>query len=256
MHRASQGDMLRIVDTLPPEPEESLQRAIPDSILPKHQEHWVVHVMHGPYCEEFLSPEDIAMFYDTDWEVSHNAARGGIRLIGPRPKWARTSGGEGGSHPSNVIEYGYPIGGINFTGDEPVIFPVDCPDFGGFVCPFTVVKADYWKVGQLRAGNSVKFVAVSLEDALWSRKANEAFVDNIVKWLASGSFDTVQSLNAAPILEAPSSVQPAVIRLSEATPSRPRIAYRQAGDDYLLVDYGTHKQTSRMHPTPTPVTDF
>lgn len=241
MHRASQGDMLRIVDTLPPEPEESLPRAIPDRVLPKHQEHWVVHVMHGPYCEEFLSPEDIAMFYGTDWEVSHNAARGGIRLIGPRPKWARTSGGEGGSHPSNVIEYGYPIGGINFTGDEPVIFPVDCPDFGGFVCPFTVVKADYWKVGQLRAGNTVKFVAVSLEDALWSRKANEAFVDNIVKWLASGSYDTVQSLNATPILEAPSSVQPAVIRLSEATPSRPRIAYRQAGDDYLLVDYGTHR---------------
>ncbi|KAH8787811.1 putative urea amidolyase [Diaporthe sp. PMI_573] len=232
------GDILRIVDTLPPEPEASHPMAIPDSILPKHQEHWVVHVMHGPYCEEYLSPGDIEMFYSTHWEVSHNAARGGIRLIGPRPQWARTSGGEGGSHPSNVIEYGYPIGGINFTGDEPVIFPNDCPDFGGFVCPFTVVKADYWKVGQLRAGNTVKFVAVSLEDALWSRKANEAFVDNIVKWLASGSFETVQSLDATPILEAPSSVRPAVIRLSDATPSRPQIAYRQSGDDYLLVDYG------------------
>ncbi|KAG6354234.1 hypothetical protein INS49_004838 [Diaporthe citri] len=211
---------------------------IPDSILPKHQEHWVVHVMHGPYCEGFLSPEDIEMFYNTNWEVSHNAARGGIRLIGPRPRWARTSGGEGGSHPSNVIEYGYPIGGVNFTGDEPVIFPNDCPDFGGFVCPFTVVKADYWKVGQLRAGNTVKFVAVSLEDALWSRKANEAFVDSIAKWLASGSYEAVQRLDATPILEAPSSVQPAVIRLTEATPSRPRIAYRQGGDDYLMLDYG------------------
>lgn len=232
------GDILRIVDTLPPEPDPSLPMEIPGSILPTHQEHWVVHVMHGPYCEGFLSPEDIEMFYNTNWEVSHNAARGGIRLIGPRPKWARTSGGEGGSHPSNVIEYGYPIGGINFTGDEPVIFPNDCPDFGGFVCPFTVVKADYWKVGQLRAGNTVKFVAVSLEDALCSRKANEAFVDKIAKGLASGSFETVQRLDATPILEAPSSVQPAVIRLAEATLSRPRIAYLQGGDDYLMVDYG------------------
>lgn len=230
--------MLRIVDKLPPEPEASHPVAIPESILPKHEEHWVLHVMHGPYCEEYLSSEDIKMFYNTDWEVSHNAARGGIRLIGPRPKWARTSGGEGGSHPSNVIEYGYPIGGINFTGDEPVIFPNDCPDFGGFVCPFTVVKADYWKVGQLRAGNTVKFVAVSLEDALWSRKANEAFVDNISKWLDSGSFEAVQRLDATPILKAPSSVRPAVIRFSEETMSRPRISYRQGGDDYLLVDYG------------------
>lgn len=239
--------MLRIVDTLPPEPEINLPRAIPETILPKHEEHWVLRVMHGPYCEEYLSPDDIDMFYKTDWEVSHNAARGGIRLIGPRPKWARTSGGEGGSHPSNVIEYGYPIGGVNFTGDEPVIFPNDCPDFGGFVCPFTVVKADYWKVGQLRAGNTVKFVAVSLEDALWSRKENEAFVGNVTKWLASGSFETVQSINAAPLIEAPSSIQPAVIRLSEATSSRPRIAYRQGGDDYLLVDYGiSHKSESHI----------
>ncbi|KAI3393143.1 hypothetical protein diail_4667 [Diaporthe ilicicola] len=232
------GDLLRIVDTLPPEPDSSHSWAIPENILPKHQEQWVLHVMHGPYCEEYLSTEDIEMFYNTDWEVSHNAARGGIRLIGPRPKWARTSGGEGGSHPSNVIEYGYPLGGVNFTGDEPVIFPNDCPDFGGFVCPFTVVKADYWKVGQLRAGNTVKFVAVSLEDALWARKTNEAFVDNIIQWLASGSFDTVQSLDATPILTAPASVQPAIIKVLEATPIRPRIAYRQGGDDYLLVDYG------------------
>lgn len=245
--------MLRIVDKLPPEPEPGRPMAIPESVLPKHQEHWVLHVMHGPYCEEYLSPEDIDMFYSTHWEVSHNSARGGIRLIGPRPKWARTSGGEGGSHPSNVIEYGYPIGGINFTGDEPVIFPNDCPDFGGFVCPFTVVKADYWKVGQLRAGNTVKFVAVSLEDALWSRKANEAFVDNIVKWLGSGSFEAVQSLDATPILKAPSSVRPAIIRLSEATHDRPRIAYRQGGDDYLLVDYG--ELIIQRHP-PTPSTSI
>lgn len=238
------------MDAVPPEPDASLPRAIPGTILPKHEEHWVLHVMHGPYCEDYLSLEDIEIFYKTDWEVSHNAARGGIRLIGPRPKWARASGGEGGSHPSNVIEYGYPIGGINFTGDEPVIFPNDCPDFGGFVCPFTVVKADYWKVGQLRAGNKVKFVAVSLEDALWSRKVNEVFVDNIVKWLASGSYETVQRLDATPILEAPSSVQPAIIRLYEETDSRPRIAYRQGGDDYLLVDYGkmSNKCTKHLRP--------
>jgi urea carboxylase len=234
----SQGDMLRIADTLPPEPEASHPTAIPESIWPKHDEHWVLHVMHGPYCEGYLSPEDIDMFYSTYWEVSHNSARGGIRLVGPRPKWARTSGGEGGSHPSNVIEYGYPIGGVNFTGDEPVIFPNDGPDFGGFVCPFTVVKADYWKVGQLRAGNTVKFVAASLEDALRFRRENTAFVDNIVTWLATGSSEPLQSLDATSALEAPSSVQPAVIKLSEATPSRPQIAYRQGGDDYLLIDYG------------------
>lgn len=40
----------------------------------------------------------------------------GIRLQGPRPKFARPDGGEGGSHPSNVHDHVYAIGTINFTG--------------------------------------------------------------------------------------------------------------------------------------------
>jgi hypothetical protein len=74
----------------------------------------------------------IDMLYDTTWAISHNAARGGIRLIGPKPKWARSDGGEGGAHPSNVIEYGYPVGTPNWTGDNPCLLPLDCPDFGAF----------------------------------------------------------------------------------------------------------------------------
>lgn len=43
----------------------------------------------------------------------------GIRLQGPRPKFARPDGGEGGSHPSNVHDHVYAIGTINFTGKLP-----------------------------------------------------------------------------------------------------------------------------------------
>ena len=44
----------------------------------------------------------------------------GVRLEGPAPKWARTDGGEGGSHPSNVHDHVYALGTINFTGNHPV----------------------------------------------------------------------------------------------------------------------------------------
>jgi urea carboxylase len=37
-------------------------------------------------------------------------------MEGPRPKFARTDGGEGGSHPSNVHDHVYAIGTINYTG--------------------------------------------------------------------------------------------------------------------------------------------
>ena len=108
--------------------------------------------MPGPYDEGYFLPEYIEVLHSTGWKISHNAARGGIRLIGPKPKWARKDGGEGSAHPSNVIEYGYPIGTLNWTGDDPCLFPIDRPDLGGFVLSTTIIKADYWRLGQMKAG--------------------------------------------------------------------------------------------------------
>lgn len=232
------GDLLKIIDEIPEGLRKSSGVSIPLSLRPTYSEEWEMQVMHGPYCEGYLAPEDIGMFYATSWEVSHNAARGGIRLIGPRPKWARSDGGDGGSHPSNVIEYGYPMGGVNFTGDEPVIFPADCPDFGGFVVPFTVVKADHWKLGQLRAGNQVKFRPIDLEAALEQRRFINTYIQNISEALLSGTFDQVKSLQDLPTALKSSAPQSGIIKVLEATPTRPKVSYCQGGDDYLLVDYG------------------
>ncbi|KAK7990729.1 urea carboxylase [Apiospora arundinis] len=249
------GDLLSIVDTLPPNLLGSANTdslvSIPETLMPNYaHDCWELQVMHGPYCEDYMAQEDLDMFYSTTWEISHNAARGGIRLIGPRPKWARADGGDGGAHPSNVIEYGYPMGGINFTGDEPVILPNDCPDFGGFVCPFTIVKADYWKIGQLRSGDKVKFRPVSLDEAIRARKAQEAFISTVAKHLdTSGEVPNGRGLSTVinPLVNhAPqdrttgtnTSPETALIKVLKETATRPRVAYRQGGDDYLLIDYG------------------
>ena len=97
---------------------------IPKELRPTYSNHWDILAMPGPHDVGYLTNEDIQMVYDTTWKVSHNAARSGIRLIGPVPKWARADGGDGGAHPSNVIEYGYPLATLNWTGDDPCIFPV------------------------------------------------------------------------------------------------------------------------------------
>jgi urea carboxylase len=44
-----------------------------------------------------------------------------VRLIGPKPVWARDSGGEAGLHPSNIHDNPYAVGAVDFTGDMPVI---------------------------------------------------------------------------------------------------------------------------------------
>ncbi len=77
--------------------------------------------------------------------------RTGVRLVGPKPEWARKDGGEAGLPPSNIHDNPYAIGAVDFTGDMPIILGPDGPSLGGFVRPFTVIAADRWKIGQLVA---------------------------------------------------------------------------------------------------------
>ena len=102
---------------------------------------------------------------DAEWTVHYHSSRTGVRLIGPRPKWARPDGGDAGLHPSNVHDNAYAFGTIDFTGDMPVVLGPDGPSLGGFACPATVIEADRWKLGQLAAGDRVRLRAVTEDDA-------------------------------------------------------------------------------------------
>ncbi|KAF9884998.1 hypothetical protein FE257_000821 [Aspergillus nanangensis] len=213
--------------------------SIPESARPQYTAHWDVQVMGGPYEEGYLTPDDIDMIYSYNWKVSHNAARGGIRLIGPRPQWARPDGGDGGSHPSNVIEWGYPLGGLNWTGDEPVLFPVDCPNFGGFICSLTVISADLWKIGQLQPGSTLTFHRVSLTTALDSRRQVDNYLTSLGQAIISQDFVNVTAIGG--VLDRYTGsrcTDPAIVRRLDASDGTPSVTYRQGGDNYLLVEYG------------------
>lgn len=237
-----QGRALKAGDFLSLTPLDSLpvvQATVPESARPQYSGHWDIAVMGGPFEEGYLQPADSEMLYSSKWKVSHNAARGGVRLIGPRPKWARSDGGEGGSHPSNMIEYGYPIGGLNWTGDEPVILPMDGPDFGGFACSLTVIEAELWKVGQLKPGDTLQFHRISLEDALDMKRHNIKYVQDVASSTKLQHFDGIIPPSAEFSDMMPTKcVDPAVVRYLEESAARPRVTYRQGGDNYLLIEYG------------------
>lgn len=125
-----------------------------------------LRVIYGPHgAPEYFTDRYMQTFLATDWEVHFNSSRTGVRLIGPKPEWVRESGGEAGLHPSNIHDNPYAIGAVDFTGDMPVILGPDGPSLGGFVCPVTIIEADLWQLGQLKAGDKVRFVPVSLETA-------------------------------------------------------------------------------------------
>lgn len=147
---------------------------------PVYGEVWELATLLGPHgAPDYFVEDDVKLFFSTEWEVSLNSSRLGYRLEGPKVKFARASGGEGGSHPSNLIDYSYGIGTVNFTGTTPVILTADGPSLGGFVCMATVASADMWKVAQAKPGDKVRFVEVSLEQAEALRDRQEAWLAGI-----------------------------------------------------------------------------
>ncbi|WP_329246377.1 5-oxoprolinase/urea amidolyase family protein [Streptomyces sp. NBC_01478] len=125
---------------------------------------WEVAAVEGPHAApEFFTEDDIHDFYAADWKVHFNSARTGVRLVGPKPRWARTDGGEAGLHPSNIHDTPYSVGAVDYTGDMPVLLGPDGPSLGGFVCPATVISQERWKLGQFRPGDTVRFVPVNVD---------------------------------------------------------------------------------------------
>ncbi|MFJ3774846.1 5-oxoprolinase/urea amidolyase family protein [Streptomyces sp. NPDC090075] len=133
---------------------------------PRFTSAWNLAAVEGPHAApEFFTEDDIRDFYAAEWKVHFNSARTGVRLVGPKPRWARTDGGEAGLHPSNIHDTPYSVGAVDYTGDMPVLLGPDGPSLGGFVCPATVLSGERWKLGQLRPGDTVRFAPVDITGA-------------------------------------------------------------------------------------------
>src|SRR5262249_1379006 len=188
---------------------------------------------HG--APEFFTPEDIEVLFATEWRVHYNSSRTGVRLIGPKPAWARRDGGEAGLHPSNIHDTAYAIGTVDYTGDMPVILGPDGPSLGGFVCPATIVGAELWKMGQLKAGDRVCFRPVTLDEA----RALLAAQHSVLATLATRDSAEARPRRATfPLTINNTDGAGAILRQTPADGERPALTIRQDGDANVLVEYG------------------
>ncbi|KAI1759909.1 AHS2-domain-containing protein [Hypoxylon sp. FL1150] len=202
-----------------------------------------IYVMHGPHdSDDYITASGRHTIYSSDWAVDYNCNRTGIRLVGPQIEWARAHGGGGGSHPSNVVEYPYPSpGGINWTGDSPVIFPQDAPGLGGFLCSSTVVSADMWKLGRLKPGDKVKLTPISCASACDLAKRKEEFVELVAEHIATGTLKNSNPLELFHIKEEKSETDAILARLEPSSPGGPVLIIRQGGDRFVVVDISSQK---------------
>jgi urea carboxylase len=215
------GRALRVGDVLHPLAEDDPSGAPPALVpvaedLPVLATEWEIAVVPGPHAApEFFPVDDVATFSRTEWEVHYNSARTGVRLVGPRPAWARSDGGDAGLHPSNIHDTPYSVGAVNFTGDLPILLGPDGPSLGGFVCPATVTSGERWKLGQLRPGDTVRFVATrAIGIGALVHEAGHPDLSGVLERRPEG-----------------------------ATPA---VTYRANGDDNLLVEYGAMELSLSM----------
>ena len=210
------GDVLRLfpecAPTAPPPP--------PPGPPPVYTNAWRVGVLEGPHSVGFMESADFVL--DVPLRVHYNSNRLGVRLEGsPAPAWVRADGGDAGLHPSNVLDTVYSHNAVNITGELPVFLGVDGPSLGGFVCPIVVCRAEAWKLGQVRPGDSVEFYRVARADALAARARLEA------------------SPQDATLPRAREREDPVLMRLeSKDGAAEKRVLARLAGEDAVLVEFG------------------
>ena len=214
------GDFLSLPTFIQAQPLASLNEHV---VTPVTND-WTLRVMYGPHgAPDFFTKDDIKTIHAHQWKIHYNSSRTGIRLIGPKPDWARETGGEAGLHPSNIHDNAYAFGTVDFTGDMPVILGPDGPSLGGFVCPFTVISADLWKLGQLKAGDSLRFEVVDNINAQLIETAQNSQLASLER--VECNYQTCEP--SSPIIDT-----------LVTDDGEPDLVFRQAGDKFLLAEYG------------------
>ncbi|WP_457349892.1 5-oxoprolinase subunit C family protein [Roseateles sp. P5_D6] len=124
-----------------------------------------VRVLPGPEHEDFSATAREA-FWAADWKLTPQSNRMGYRFAGPELR--REHGAELASHGvlPGVIQV--PPSG------QPIVLLADAQTTGGYPKIGVVIRADLWKLGQLRLGATLRFTPCTTDEALAALRESQA----------------------------------------------------------------------------------
>lgn len=233
------GDILDLALESGPSAGEEDNLTLPVEARPVHPHEWTLAALPGPHADaSYLHLDDLATLYSTTYTVSPDSNRLGLRLSGLKPlKYAPGAGG--GGHGSNVTDHGYANGMINMNGDLPVLFAADAPDCGGLACPITLVECEQWKTGQLKAGDTFKFV-VPGEGELARQAGRQAdWLEGVRGFVQGGAAPGAFPLDLEVDRSPPSD---GVLHKVEGDVDSPSFKFLQAGDGAILIEVGDQNE--------------
>jgi biotin-dependent carboxylase-like uncharacterized protein len=133
-----------------------------------------IRVIPGPQREMFTD-DAFATFASSDYTVTQEADRMGLRLAGPALKHVAGA---------DIISDAVMPGAVQVPGDgRPIVLLADCQSVGGYAKIATVIAADLPRLGRLLPGNTLRFAAVDVETALAALRAQESWLAETIAGL-------------------------------------------------------------------------
>jgi|GEM_PF-4875128 len=215
-------------------------RAADPELIPRYCSDWEICVLDGPHgAPEFVSEQALKALLDNACIVAANTVRydsaedsgspGQLLLQSPllRSPSPQVEPDELRDRPTASV---YAVGAICAAKDGVELITRDTPVCHGSRSPLTIARADLWKLGQLNSGDTVRFVRISQRIARQLFQRQEDIIDSLQN-------QPSVELSTADLLPLNDESATVIARLP-GDAGQPSIAYRQAGDKNLLVEFG------------------
>lgn len=125
-------------------------------------------IMLGPQ-DDFFTPQGIRTLLESEYVISPQADRMGFQLTGPMIEHAKGF---------NIVSDGIVDGHVQVPGSgQPIVLMRDRQTTGGYPKIATVIGADLDRFAQARPGASVRFTAVTREEAVAAARRHRAWID-------------------------------------------------------------------------------
>ena len=172
------GDVLPVGE--PPADAPPRMDAVPEHLLPDYGREVDVRIMLGLYDHK-LTEEGVANLTGEEWTLTPVADRMGLRFDGPGAPWKREEQPFGaGQDPSNITDAGYAVGSIQIPGGtQPIVLHCDAVSGGGYAQAGTVISADMDLFARMAPGTKVRFVPVTMDEALAARAERAARIAEV-----------------------------------------------------------------------------
>jgi 5-oxoprolinase (ATP-hydrolysing) subunit C len=129
-----------------------------------------IRVLRGPEYDTFTDASHEALWSD-EWRVTPQSNRMGYRLAGNA--LARVA-------PVELLSHAVLPGTIQVPPNgQPIVLMSDAHTTGGYPRIGAVIRADLWRLAQVRLNGSIRFIASSREEALFALGEEQAYLRQI-----------------------------------------------------------------------------